>query len=80
MELPKNIYFYWDTLEIPEEALNNVKNYKAQNRDFNVKILNDEDINIYKNEFPELIELFHLATISALIFASILASLSKSSC
>uniref|UniRef100_A0A6C0EK22 Uncharacterized protein n=1 Tax=viral metagenome TaxID=1070528 RepID=A0A6C0EK22_9ZZZZ len=66
MELPKNIYFYWDTLEIPEEALNNVKNYKAQNRDFNVKILNDEDINIYKNEFPELIELFHLATISAL--------------
>ena len=66
MELPKNIFFYWDSLEIPEEALNNVKNYKAKNEDFNVKILNDEDINIYKNEFPELIELFHLSTIAAL--------------
>jgi len=66
MELPKNIFFYWDTLEIPEEALNNVKNYKARNEDFNVKILNDEDINIYKNEFPELISLFHLSTIAAL--------------
>ena len=66
MDIPKNIFFYWDSLKIPKEALNNVNNYKKKNQDFNVKILNDEDINIYKNEFPELIELFHLATIAAL--------------
>jgi hypothetical protein len=66
MDIPKNIYFYWDSLEIPDEVLNNVNNYKKYNPDFNVKILNDEDINKYKNEFPETIELFHLATIAAL--------------
>jgi hypothetical protein len=66
MEIPKNIFFYWDSLEIPREALDNVKNYKEKNNDFNVQILNDEDINKYKNEFGELIKLFHLATIAAL--------------
>lgn len=65
MELPKNIFFYWDSLEIPQEALNNVENYK-KNDGFNVKILNDEDINLYKNEFPEIIKLFHLSTIAVL--------------
>lgn len=66
MVIPKNIFFYWDGLEIPEEALNNVQNYKEKNTDFNVQILNNEDINKYKNEFPESIKLFHLATISSL--------------
>lgn len=66
MTIPKNIFFYWDSLEIPEEILNNVKNYIEKNDDFNVKILNDEDIDKYKNEFPELIRLFHLVTIAAL--------------
>ena len=66
MDIPKNIFFYWDSLEIPDEVLNNVNNYKKHNPDFNVIILNDEDINKYKNEFPETIQLFHLATIAAL--------------
>ena len=66
MKTPKNIFFYWDSLEIPKEVLKNVKNYKKKNKKFNVKILNDEDINKYKNEFSELIELFHLSTIAAL--------------
>ena len=46
--------------------LNNVNNYKKHNPDFNVIILNDKDINKYKNEFPETIKLFHLVTIAAL--------------
>ena len=66
MKTPKNIFFYWDSLEIPKEVLKNVKNYKKKNKKFNVKILNYEDINKYKNEFSELIELFHLSTIAAL--------------
>jgi len=66
MDIPKNIFFYWDSLELPDELLNNFNNYKKHNPDFNVIILNDEDINKYKNEFPETIELFHLATIAAL--------------
>jgi hypothetical protein len=66
MVFPKNIFFYWDSLAIPHEALNNVNNYKNKNPDFKVKILNDTDINKYKTEFPELIELFHLSTIAAL--------------
>lgn len=66
MSFPKNIFFYWDSLTIPEEVVNNVNNFKNKNNDFNVQILNDQDINKYENEFPELIELFHLATIAAL--------------
>jgi hypothetical protein len=66
MSIPKNIFFYWDGPDIPEEVINNVNDYKINNDDYNVKILNNEDINKYKNEFNELIELFHLATISAL--------------
>ena len=50
MKTPKNIFFYWDSLEIPKEVLKNVKNYKKKNKKFNVKILNDEDINKYKNQ------------------------------
>lgn len=66
MIIPKNIFFYWDSLTIPQEVLENVNNYKKKNEDFNVKILNDQDIDKYKNEFPELIVLFHLVTIAAL--------------
>ena len=66
MDTPKNIFFYWDGLEIPHEVLSNVENYKRHNPDFNVVILNDEHIDKYKGEFPETVELFHLATIAAL--------------
>ena len=66
MSIPKNIFFYWDGPDIPEEVINNVNYYKINNNDYNVKILNNEDINKYTDEFNELIELFHLSTISAL--------------
>jgi len=66
MTIPKNIFFYWDCDDIPKEASDNVKNYKDKNLDYNVKLLNNEDINKYINKYPELIKLFHLATIAAL--------------
>jgi hypothetical protein len=51
---------------MPNEASNNVQYIKEQNKEYNVQILKNNDINEYKNEFSKLIELFHLATISAL--------------
>jgi hypothetical protein len=63
--IPKNIYFYWDK-DIPEEVTNNIINYQNNNLDYNVRILNDNDINKYKDSFPELVNLFHLSTIAAL--------------
>jgi hypothetical protein len=64
--IPKNIFFYWDSDDIPMDVINNVNNYKIHNSDFNVKLLCNDDINKYKDNFPKLIELFHLSTIAAL--------------
>ena len=66
MTIPKNIFFYWDSVDIPKEASDNVKNYKDNNLDYNVKLLNNNDINKYLDKYTELIKLFHLATIAAL--------------
>lgn len=63
--IPLNIFFYWDK-DIPKEVVDNVNNYKKNNKNFNVSILNDNSINKYKNDFPLLINLFHLITIPAL--------------
>jgi hypothetical protein len=63
---PKNIYFYWDNDDIPEDVLKNVDNYKKNNLDYNVVILNNNIIDKYKNEFPILMYLFNKVTIAAL--------------
>jgi hypothetical protein len=65
LNIPLNIFFYWDK-DIPNEVTNNVNNYKRNNLNYNVTILNDNSINKYKNDFPVLISLFHLVTIPAL--------------
>ena len=65
MSFPLNIFFYFDK-DIPDEIVQNVLNYKRNNLEFNVQILNDKDIDKYYDNFPELIKLFHLITISAL--------------
>ena len=65
MSFPLNIFFYWDK-DIPDEVTNNINNYKINNIEYNVILLNDDDINKYQNDFPELINLFHLSTIAAL--------------
>jgi hypothetical protein len=62
--IPLNIFFYWDN-DIPEEVVNNINNYKNKNLDFNVVLLDDTSINKYKNDFPILVNLFHLSTIAA---------------
>ena len=62
---PLNIFFYWDG-EIPEAIIKNVENYKKNNVEYNVIILNNNDINKYYDLFPTLINLFYLSTISAL--------------
>jgi hypothetical protein len=64
--IPKNIFFYWDTDKPSLESIDNIANYKKNNTDYNVKLLNNNDINKYKNVFPKLIKLFHLTTIAAL--------------
>jgi len=62
--IPKNIFFYWDK-DIPQDVIDNIKTYKDNNLDYNVIILGDNDINKYKDNFPKLVKLFHLATIAA---------------
>jgi hypothetical protein len=66
MNIPKNIFFFWDTLDIPNEAKLNIDNYRNNCKDYNVYVLNNDSINKYKDEFKELTKLFHSATIAAL--------------
>ena len=54
MTFPLNIYFYWDK-NIPKEVKNNIKKYKKYNPNYNIVVLNDEIINSYIEDFPELI-------------------------
>jgi hypothetical protein len=65
MLIPLNIFFYWD-IDIPDEVTKNIDNFKKNNMEYNVILLSDDDINKYKNDFSELINLFHLSTIAAL--------------
>ena len=65
MTIPKNIFFYWDSNDIPIEAMNNIEYYRDNNIEFNVQLLNNNDINKYYSDFHKLVDLFHLATIGA---------------
>jgi hypothetical protein len=41
--IPKNIFFYWDK-DIPNEVTNNIAYFKENNLNYNVVLLNDNDI------------------------------------
>ena len=65
--IPKNIFFYWSENIIPEDILNNVKNYRLLNPDFNVQIIGEDSellINAFK-KYPEIYEIYKKIRIPA---------------
>ena len=56
---PKNIFFYWNSTDVPLDVLNNIESYKSKYKDFHIKLIYDTDLNDFSNDFPKLMKLYN---------------------
>jgi len=61
--MKRKIFTFWDTENIPQPIIDNINNMRISFPEFEIKILNNNSIQEFNDEYPVLTKLFNIATI-----------------